>query len=70
MKVVILDAYTANPGDLSWEPFEALGNFIAYDYTPADRTVERAKDVVRESGMLLDSTVIARPDKKLIERIL
>jgi microcompartment protein CcmL/EutN len=32
--------------------------------------IERAKEVVRNSGMLLDSTVIARPDKKLIERIL
>lgn len=32
--------------------------------------VERAKSVVSESGMLLDATVIARPDRKLIEKIL
>ena len=32
--------------------------------------IERAKSVVMPSGMLLDSTVIARPDKKLIEKIL
>jgi microcompartment protein CcmL/EutN len=32
--------------------------------------IERAKDVVSESGMFLDSSVIARPDKKLIEKIL
>ena len=33
-------------------------------------SVERAKDVVSLSGMFLDSSVIARPDAKLIERIL
>ena len=32
--------------------------------------IDRAKEVVMPSGMLLDSTVIARPDKKLIEKIL
>ena len=32
--------------------------------------VERAKSIVSESGMLLDATVIARPDRKLIEKIL
>lgn len=32
--------------------------------------VERAKEVVSQSGMLLDTTVIARPDRKLIEKIL
>ena len=32
--------------------------------------IDRAKDVVSESGMFLDSSVIARPDKKLIEKIL
>ena len=32
--------------------------------------IERAKDVVSTSGMFLDSSVIARPDKKLIEKIL
>ncbi len=44
MKIVLLDAFTTNPGDLSWEEFKKLGDFIAYDYTPADLTVERAKD--------------------------
>ncbi|MBO6263906.1 MAG: BMC domain-containing protein [Clostridia bacterium] len=32
--------------------------------------IDRAKDVIMPSGMLLDSTVIARPDKKLIDKIL
>ena len=37
MKIVVLDGYTLNPGDLSWEGFEALGDFTCYDRTaPAD----------------------------------
>ncbi|MBR1867204.1 MAG: BMC domain-containing protein [Clostridia bacterium] len=35
-----------------------------------DAAIERAKDIVMPSGMLLDSAVIARPDKKLIDKIL
>ncbi len=34
MKIVILDAHTENPGDLSWEGFEALGEVTIYDRTP------------------------------------
>ena len=30
-KIVILDGYTTNPGDLSWEKLEALGDLIVYD---------------------------------------
>lgn len=36
MKIVILDGYTLNPGDLSWEPLQALGEVIIYDRTDAD----------------------------------
>ena len=30
-KIVILDGYTENPGDLSWEGFEKLGGLTVYD---------------------------------------
>lgn len=43
MKIVILDGYTENPGDLSWEGFEKLGEVTVYDRTPADKIVERMK---------------------------
>jgi len=33
MKIVILDGYTENPGDLSWEGFEQLGELTVYDRT-------------------------------------
>jgi len=34
MKIVVLDGYTENPGDLSWEPLKALGELTVYDRTP------------------------------------
>ncbi len=44
MKIVILDGYTTNPGDLSWEEFSKFGDVTAYDYTPAELIIERCKD--------------------------
>lgn len=44
MKIVILDGYTENPGDLSWEAFEALGEVTVYDRTPKEMIVERIGD--------------------------
>lgn len=41
MKIVILDGYTENPGDLSWEGFEKLGELTVYDRTAQDKIVER-----------------------------
>ena len=34
MKIVILDGYTENPGDLSWSGLEAFGELTVYDRTP------------------------------------
>lgn len=36
MKIVVLDGYTENPGDLSWEEMGRLGELTVYDRTPAD----------------------------------
>lgn len=41
MNIVILDGFTENPGDLSWEGFEALGNVTVYDRTPEEKIAER-----------------------------
>ncbi len=43
-KIVILDGYTLNPGDLSWSALEALGGVTVYDRTPAEKIVERIGD--------------------------
>lgn len=42
MKIVILDGYTLNPGDLSWDGLKALGDVTIYDRTPAAQVAERA----------------------------
>jgi len=42
MKIVVLDGHTLNPGDLSWQGLEALGDCTVHDRTEADRTLPRA----------------------------
>ena len=37
MKIVVLDGYAANPGDLSWEGLEALGQCVVYPRTSANQ---------------------------------
>lgn len=44
MRIVVLDGYTLNPGDISWAALETLGELTVYDRTPADKTVERICD--------------------------
>ncbi len=44
MKIVILDGYTENPGDLSWEGFERLGEVTVYDRTPENEILSRIGD--------------------------
>lgn len=44
MKIVILDGYTLNPGDLSWDELKQSGDVEIHDRTPQEKVVERAKD--------------------------
>ena len=41
-RIVVLDGYTLNPGDLSWAGLQALGDCSVFDRTPEDRIIERA----------------------------
>ena len=43
MRIVILDGSAANPGDISWEAFEKIGEVTAYDITSKDQLIERMK---------------------------
>lgn len=60
MKIVILDGYTENPGDLSWEGFEALGELTVYDRT--EPTCEQ--DIIGRIGgaeiVIVNKTCITR----------
>jgi glycerate dehydrogenase len=42
MKIVVLDGYVLNPGDLSWNELKELGDVVVYDRTPIDKILERA----------------------------
>lgn len=44
MKIVVLDGYTENPGDLSWDGFANLGELTVYDRTPVEKIAERIGD--------------------------
>lgn len=44
MKIVVLDGYTLNPGDITWEGMEKLGRLTVYDRTPAELIRDRMKD--------------------------
>ena len=44
MRIVVLDGYTLNPGDISWEGLEALGEVTVYDRTKPEEVVERIGD--------------------------
>lgn len=41
MKIVVLDGYALNPGDLNWDGLMQMGELVVYDRTPYDKTVER-----------------------------
>lgn len=60
MKIVVLDGYTLNPGDLSWKEMEALGELIVYDRTNPLQIVERAKeaDIVLTNKVPLSAQTI------------
>jgi glycerate dehydrogenase len=65
MKIVVLDGYTLNPGDLSWDELELLGRCEIYERTPASQIIERAKDaeIVLTNKTVLDGRTINSLDK-------
>jgi hypothetical protein len=60
MNIVVLDGFTMNPGDLSWDPLRAIGPCRIHDRTPPDQVVARAADaeIVLTNKALLPRAVI------------
>ncbi len=68
-KIVILDGYTTNPGDLSWKPIEQFGDLRVHDRTPDNKIYHRAQnaEIVIVNKTQLDMYHIGRLRKlKLI----
>jgi len=65
MKIVVLDGYTLNPGDLTWKGLEQLGSVTVYERTPIDKIVERIKDaeVVYTNKTLLTRETLEQSSK-------
>lgn len=69
MKIVVLDGYTLNPGDISWEGMEALGEVTVYDRTKAEDIVTRIGDaevVYTNKTPITRETLDACPNVKFI----
>lgn len=69
MKIVVLDGYGLNPGDLSWDAVSQLGELTVYDRTSSEEVIERSAGA---EAILTNKTVIsaeimeALPDLKYI----
>lgn len=69
MRLTILDAFTANPGDLSWAGLELLASCTFHDRTPASQVIERARGcelVLTNKTVLGGDTLRALPDLRYI----
>ena len=60
MKIVILDGYTENPGDLSWDELGKLGDLTVYDRTPVDDEAEIIRRIGDAEVVFTNKTPISR----------
>jgi glycerate dehydrogenase len=62
MKIVILDGFSANPGDLSWRELEDMGELTVYERTSPEDTVARAAEaeIVLTNKVVISREVIAQ----------
>ena len=63
--IVILDGYTINPGDLSWDIIKKHGSFEVYDRTAPSEVIERAKyaDLILTSKVVFDEEILKKLPK-------
>ena len=60
MKIVVLDGYTENPGDLSWAPLEALGEVTVYDRTSYEESPLIAERIGDAEIIVINKTPISK----------
>jgi glycerate dehydrogenase len=69
MKIVVLDGFTLNPGDLSWSNLESLGECRLYDRTAPNLVLERAAgaEIILTNKTVIDATAMAAlPDLRYL----
>jgi len=70
MRVVVLDGFTTNPGDLEWRELESLGELTVHERTPGDKIVERsagAQILLTNKTPLTRDTLAALPELRFID---
>ena len=62
MKIVVLDGYAANPGDIDWTPWHQVGELVVYDRTSPADVVSRAQgaEAVLTNKVVLDASVLSQ----------
>lgn len=60
MKIVVLDGYTENPGDLSWDELAKLGDLTVYDRTPVNDEAEIIRRICDAEMVYTNKTPISR----------
>lgn len=68
-KIVVLDGYTLNPGDIDWQPLRALGDVTLHDRSRTEDIVARAKGascLLTNKVLLSRETITALPDLRYI----
>lgn len=69
MKIVVLDAFAMNPGDLSWEKLKELGEVEIYDRSSVSETpgrIEGAEIVLTNKSAITEEIIAGAPDLKYI----
>ena len=70
MKIVILDGQALNPGDLSWESIQALGDTVIYDHTDSETQsiahIGNADIVIPNKAPITEAVMKACPSIKLV----
>ncbi len=69
MKIVVLDGYGLNPGDLSWDAVSQLGELTVYDRTSSEEVIERsagAEAILTNKTVITTEIMEALPDLKYI----
>lgn len=66
MKIVVLDGYGLNPGDLSWSGWEALGELKVYDRTSPSELLERSEGA---EVLITNKTLITANDMALLPEL-
>jgi glycerate dehydrogenase len=61
MRIVVLDGYALNPGDLDWQPLESLGQLTVHNRTPVSEVIERSQgaEIVLTNKTIVSQHAIA-----------